>query len=191
LQKEAAKQGIFAELIQWRLNLVDSSKLFNNGEEDFPQDLVESLTNSAINEIDNLINQGNQWEEKQLKPIVNRLFNICCDLMKNGMQPSALPDVIAGLGFYQPIAQGIVEAWMSVYAAHTKSSNSSSRELSDQEVRDLEKKFRIELKSRLDSMSGALLRIDNANIPIESQHLYTDLMARQLALIAPLWRISD
>jgi len=187
-QAESAKHGIYALLLEWRLGMTDSSDLYGNFSDKFTTSLVQRLTNSAMTEIDNLIEKGERWEKENIQPIINRIFYTLYDLMKNETSLAILPDILSGLGFYRPFAYGITNAWKNAWKEHIKSTESSSPQLSPEAADRLLKNFKTNLSSELDSMSGRVLRLHETSISETSKHLYADLMARQLALLAPLWR---
>ncbi len=187
-QAESAKHGIYALLLEWRLGMTDSSDLYGNFSDKFTTSLVQRLTNSAMTEIDNLIEKGERWEKENIQPIINRIFYTLYDLMKNETSLAILPDILSGLGFYRPFAYGITNAWKNAWKEHIKSTESSSLQLSPEAADRLLKNFKTNLSSELDSMSGRVLRLNETSISETSKHLYADLMARQLALLAPLWR---
>lgn len=188
MQSEAANNGILAGLKEWRMGLNDSSDIYGDDNDDIPQNLLEYLTHSTIEETDTLIEQGEQWESQQLKPIIHGLFQSCHSMSQNGMSVSDLEKVFSGSGFYQPIARRIAAAWEDAWTSHQQYSNSSSSQISQQASDKLRNSFRQALKARLDSAATIQYPINHPAIPQERKDLFSNLMARQLSLVAEFWR---
>ncbi len=188
LQNEAAKHGIFAGLMEWRIGLQDSSDIYGDDDEEIPASLLRKLTHSSVEEIDSLIQQGEQWESQQLKPIIHGLFQSCHSMSQNGMSVSDLEKVFSGSGFYQPIARRIAAAWEDARASHQQYSNSSSSQISQQASDKLRNSFRQALKARLDSAATIQFPTNDPAIPQRSKDLFSNLLARQLSLVAEFWR---
>lgn len=128
MQSLAATNGILAGLVPWKISHYPNGNFYNvlgpikrkypeldKDYEEFWKGVQERLNTFTAEDIEILTEMAYHWEEENLSPVFENLFETCLGHALSDDPESAIVGELTAKGIYHPLAEGIAKAWQKAW----------------------------------------------------------------------------